>query len=63
LYSRRGVQEYWIDDWRVRQIEISRDQVQLALVATLHEADTLTSQLLPGFSFPVAEIFEAIPSQ
>jgi Uma2 family endonuclease len=59
LYSRRGVQEYWIVDWMMQQIEIyRRKRAALRLVATLHPADTLESPLLPGFSCPVAKIFE-----
>ena len=62
LYSRRGVREYWIIDWRTRQIELyRREQVDLRLVSTLLEGDTLESPLLPGFSCSVAEAFEGIP--
>ena len=63
LYSRRGVHEYWIIDWRARQVEIHRrEQAQLKLIATLYEADTLTTPLLEGFNCRVAEFFEDIPS-
>lgn len=59
LYSRRGVSEYWIVNWWARQIEVyRRENAQLHLVATLFEADTLTSSLLGGFSCLVASIFE-----
>lgn len=62
LYSRRGVIEYWIVDWRLRQIELyRRENAQLHLVATLHEGDTLESPLLPQFSLSVADLFQAIP--
>ena len=58
LYSRRGVLEYWIVDWRMRQIEVyRREQLALHLVATLHPTDTLTSPLLPGFACEVATLF------
>ena len=58
LYSRRGILEYWIVDWRLQQIEISRrDQALLRLVATLFAEDVVTSPLLPGFSCPVARLF------
>jgi Uma2 family endonuclease len=58
LYSVRGVQEYWIANWRLRQIEVyRREQASLRLVATLLSADELTSPLLPGFSCSVARIF------
>lgn len=61
LYSRRGVSEYWIVDWRLRSIDVyRRDQAQLHYVATLFETDTLESPLLPGFSCSVGVLFEQI---
>lgn len=58
LYSRHGVSEYWIVNWRTRQIELyRRDQAQLKLAATLFESDRLESPLLPGFSCSVAALF------
>ncbi|MFS8117541.1 MAG: Uma2 family endonuclease [Microcoleus sp.] len=58
LYSVRGVQEYWIANWRLQQIEVyRREQASLSLVATLLRNDELTSPLLPGFSCSVAQIF------
>jgi len=58
LYSRRGVLEYWIVDWRTQQIEVyRREQRALSLVATLYPSDTLTSPLLPGFTCEVATLF------
>jgi len=58
LYSRRGVQEYWIVDWQTRQVEVyRREQLALRLVATLHATDSLTSPLLPGFVCAVATLF------
>jgi Uma2 family endonuclease len=63
LYSRRGVREYWIVDWYIRQVEIYRRENQaLRLVATLYPADTLTTPLLPGFACQLAELFEDIPA-
>jgi len=61
LYSRHGVQEYWIVDWRLRQIEIYRreDQV-LKLACTLFEPDTIQGSVLTGFSCQVSKIFEDI---
>src|SRR5207249_4048589 len=62
LYSRQGVQEYWVVDWERRQIETyRRDRTALALAATLLDHDMLTSPLLPGFSCPVAELFFQTP--
>ncbi len=66
LYSRRGVHEYWIADWRTRQIEVYRrtngglELPHLEHVATLFENDTLTSPLLPGFACPLHTIYEDI---
>ncbi len=58
LYSRRGVLEYWIVDWRSRQVEAyRREELALSLAATLYSTDTLTSPLLPGFACEVATLF------
>jgi Uma2 family endonuclease len=62
LYSRRGVREYWIVDWQVRQIEIyRREQSVLQLIATLNAEDSIETPLLPGFTCSVATIFENLP--
>jgi Uma2 family endonuclease len=58
LYSRQGVDEYWIVDWRAHAVEVYRRAgAALQLVATLGNGDTLTSPLLPGFSCPVAKLW------
>jgi Uma2 family endonuclease len=58
LYSVRGVQEYWVVNWQLQQIEVyRREQASLRLIATLLSNDELTSPLLPGFSCSVAHIF------
>ena len=58
LYSRRGVQEYWIVDWMQHQLEIyRREQADLQPVATLYHDDQLESPLLPGFSCLVSALF------
>jgi Uma2 family endonuclease len=58
LYSRQGVEEYWIVDWRARTVEVyRRADGALQLVATLGDADTLTSPLLAGFSCPVTRLW------
>jgi Uma2 family endonuclease len=58
LYSRRGVQEYWIADWEQKQIEVyRRERNKLMLQETLFKQDTLSSPLLPGFSCRVADLF------
>jgi Uma2 family endonuclease len=64
LYSRRGVEEYWIADWQLRIIEVyRRKHAQLELMATLHEGDILDSPILPGFSCTVERVFAAIPPE
>jgi Uma2 family endonuclease len=62
LYSLRGVREYWIVDWRQRQIEIYRRQeLALNLVGTVQEPDELTSPLLPGFRCSLERLFIGLP--
>lgn len=64
LYSRRGVEEYWIVDWRNHAIEIyRRNGGELALTTTLHGDERLESPLLPGFSSAVGVIFAGLPSR
>ena len=58
LYSRHGVQEYWIVNWQRQSIEVyRRDETQLKRVSTLYVTDELTSPLLPGFSVKCDRIF------
>ena len=60
LYSRRGVEEYWIVDCAARKLEVyQRDGEVLRLVATLAADEELRSSLLPGFSLPVNQLFFA----
>ena len=62
LYSRRGVQEYWIVDWQQQQVEVyRRAQAELTLVATLYRGDALQSPLLPAFFCQVATLFLQTP--
>jgi len=59
LYSRRGVQEYWIADWRAITVEIYRqEQEELRRAQTLRAGDELTSPLLPGFTCVIDRLFE-----
>ncbi len=59
LYSRHGVQEYWIVDWQLQTLEVYRRvDAQLQLAATLTVGDILVSPLLPGFSLAIAPIFQ-----
>lgn len=58
LYSLRGVQEYWIVNWRLKQVEIyRRENATLVLVATLTGDDELNSPLLPDFTCSAARFF------
>ena len=61
LYSRRGVNEYWIADPRHSTIEVYRRQdAALQLIATLQLGDTLQTPLLPGFSADLAQLFRRL---
>lgn len=58
LYSKRGVREYWIVDWRGQQVEVyRREQAVLVLQATLLADDELTSSLLPDYRYLVRKLF------
>jgi Uma2 family endonuclease len=61
LYESRGALEYWIADWRLKQLDVyRRDNGQLKFVATLLAQDTLTSPNLPGFECLVEKLFPKI---
>ncbi|QFS48124.1 Uma2 family endonuclease [Nostoc sphaeroides] len=58
LYSSTGVQEYWIANWQLQQLEVyRRESAQLKLIATLLADDEITSPLLPGFGVRVERFF------
>lgn len=58
LYSRYGVQEYWIVNWRLKTLEVyRRSDGQIQLHSTLLVEDSLTSPLLPEFAVPIAQVF------
>jgi Uma2 family endonuclease len=58
LYSRQGVDEYWIVDWRARLVEVYRRlAAQLQRVETLTGHDVLTSPLLPGFECKISSLW------
>jgi Uma2 family endonuclease len=59
LYSQQGVQEYWIVDNTLRQMQVyRRENAVLSLVVTLQATDTLTSPLMPGFACPLNRVFD-----
>jgi Uma2 family endonuclease len=59
LYSRYGVQEYWIVNWKIKSLEVyRRSAAQLELVETLWVGDRLISPLLPEFEMAIGEVFE-----
>lgn len=59
LYSNQGVQEYWVCDYEKKQVKVfSREQAALKLSATLFEQDNLSTNLLPGFSCQVSQLFD-----
>ena len=61
LYSRRGVDEYWIVDWRARTVDVYRRAGDaLEPVATLSGRDRLESPLLPGFSCALDDLFAGV---
>ena len=58
LYSQQGVQEYWIADTDLRQVQVyRREDAVLTLVVTLQGSDRLSSPLLPGFNCPLSRVF------
>ena len=62
LYSRQGVQEYWIADWGQHFVEVyRREGDELRLAATLSDGATLTSPLLPGFACEVSSLWAPTP--
>jgi len=61
LYSRRGALEYWIANWRTRQIEVyRREETVLKQASVVYENDTLQSPYLPGFHCQAREVFADI---
>ncbi len=58
LYASQGVQEYWIADRRLQQVQVYRRQSAiLKLVATLLVGDEISSPLLLGFTCSVILFF------
>ena len=64
LYSRRGVREYWVINWQRRQVEFyRRADAALQLVGTWLVGDVLQSPMLPGFAYPLSELFAGFPPE
>src|SRR2546428_7343039 len=58
LYSRFGVQEYWVISWQQQQTDIYRQtNGELRWFRTLQSEDTIESPMLPGFSCRVKSLF------
>jgi Uma2 family endonuclease len=58
LYSREGVEEYWIVDWQPRTIDVYRRIGDaLELFETYPGDGVLESPLLPGFRLQIARIW------
>ena len=58
LYASQGVQEYWIADRRLQQVQVYRRQTAtLKLIETLIAGDQISSPTLPGFACSVATFF------
>ena len=59
LYSRYGVEEYWIVDPEKREIAIYRKlEESLQTVSTVREPETVTSLTLPGLELDLRAIFD-----
>jgi len=64
LYSRRGVDEYWIVDWRTRTLAVfHRKGGTLELTQQLGAGDKVASPLLPGFATLVDSLFADMPPE
>lgn len=58
LYQTTGAHEYWIVNWRLKQVEVyRRERGRLNQIATLIGEDELTTPLLPGFTCKVSQCF------
>lgn len=57
LYERTGAQEYWIVDRFERRVQVWQFTSEHATSVSYGDTDTLTTQLLPGLSIPVNEIW------
>jgi Uma2 family endonuclease len=63
LYSRRGVQEYWIVDWQGKRVDVfRRHEAALGMASALFASDRLDSALFPGCSAPLSTLFDGLPA-
>jgi Uma2 family endonuclease len=59
VYGKYNVLEYWIITPESKQVEVYVNiSGVMSLKSELHQQDLLSSELLPGFSVPVASLFE-----
>jgi len=59
LYSRYGIQEYWIVSWQLKTLDVYRlESEELQLTDSLTADKVLTSLQLPDFRLPIHEIFQ-----
>ena len=59
LYERFGVAEYWFVDIEAERVEVYRlNESRYGQPQLLHAAETLTSAVLPDFSFELTMILE-----
>ena len=58
-YEQAGVGEYWIVDYRARTVDVLvLDGGEYVQRGQYREGDLATSEALPGFAIPVADIFD-----
>lgn len=63
LYSSQGVEEYWIVNRELQQVEVyCRENAVLKRSATYNPQDFITSSLLPGFQCLTQRFFKQISS-
>ena len=65
LYERFGVQEYWVVDPELEIVKIfklAQQKYGRAVELSKETNDVLTTELLPGFSLAVSEIFYVNPA-
>ena len=63
LYSTQGVEEYWIVDRELQQVEVYRRNNGILGQVTIHSnQDEIASPLLPGFQCLVQRFFRQIGS-